>query len=281
MLFDDIAGGRLAAEHLINRGYTRIMHVCSTGNWSGQRYEGMQEAAAQHNDVELWRCPMPDLTPEYLNSIQRPYAIIAVNDHVAPEIMYRVENAGLRIPFDVAMVSFDNDPLYCEATSVPLSSMRINATERGRVAAECLHKLMDGIEIPPEPIHIQPDRVVVRASTDIYAVSHPPTNRALQYIREHLADDDLSIDAIAAHSGIGRRVLEQSFAEHIHQSIANVVTRFRVDRAIELIRQDSLPMAEIASACGFSSHQAMCRSFNRLVERKPTSYRPKDKAAED
>ena len=281
IIFNNEAIGRMAAEHLIEKGFRRLVMVRTTNDHPSKRYLGFAAAAAEHPGTEASLCLVSDLTDDYLTSLPRPYAITLVNDTLAAEVIYRLEDCGLRIPVDVGVLGIDNNPLYCETTPVPLSSIEINADKRGHMAACYLDQMMAGIEVPLDTVSIEPDHVVIRASTDINVIDHQPTAAAVQYIRTQLSDPDLSIADIVKHAGISRRSLENAFKEHLKRSIASEILAQRIDRAINLIRQGQRPLATVAAACGFSSPQALSGSFMRALGRTPSSFRPNRKTGAD
>ena len=276
VLFDDARISQLAFQHLADRGFTRLFMVGRGNDRNYPRYRHFEAAARQYAGVEIGLYSVAELTPDLFDMIPRPFGLALSNDTLATDVMFRLEDHGLRIPLDVAVLGCDNDLLFCETAPVPLSSIDINSARRGTVAAEYLDRMMCGEDVGDEVALIEPNRVVVRASTDIYAVTHQPTERALHHIREHLHLQELTIADIVRASGIARRALESAFKEHLSETIANVLLRHRIDWAIELIRQDDLTMADIARTCGFSSPQAMSRSFKRVLDRSPSAYRPSD-----
>lgn len=84
-----------------------------------------------------------------------PRAMICVNDAVAVGVVHALRHAGLRVPQDVSLVSFDGSAL-AEAADPPLVSLRLPQMEIGRRAAELLLQGGDaaGVELvamPPTP----------------------------------------------------------------------------------------------------------------------------------
>jgi DNA-binding LacI/PurR family transcriptional regulator len=94
---------------------------------------------------------------------ERPSAVFCVNDYEAINVMRLVLAKGLRIPEDLAMVSFDNSP-FAELTPVPLSSVEQDAVAIGIKAAELLlRKIANPFEKDQKVL--LPTRLIARAST--------------------------------------------------------------------------------------------------------------------
>jgi len=171
---DDVEGGRVAAQHLIDIGRTRIaflggpMHIEQVA----QRLEGAQAAVSQHAGVVLSVHPTTALTVlegrrvgeqiAALPAAERPDAIFAANDLLAMGVIQALVMHGtLRIPEDIALVGYD-DIDFTSAAVVPITSVRQPAAEIGATAIELLLGEAEGTT--PKQIEFQP-QLVARAST--------------------------------------------------------------------------------------------------------------------
>jgi DNA-binding LacI/PurR family transcriptional regulator len=172
---DDVQGGRLAGEHLIERGHRRIAFV--GGPMSIQqvadRHRGCSEAIDRA--AKLITVDTPALTVAAgrdaaaeiagLPGGRRPTAVFCANDLLALGVLQELTRRGLHVPRDVAIVGYD-DIEFAGAAAVPLSSVRQPREQLGRTATELL---LDEIEStgPHEHRHVlfQPE-LVVRASSE-------------------------------------------------------------------------------------------------------------------
>lgn len=89
--------------------------------------------------------------------------------------------------------------------------------------------------------------------------------RALRLIDDGALDED-SVDALAAHLGIGPRHLVRLFTRHVGASPIAVAQTRRLHFAVCLLEDTDLPITQIAMASGFGS----CRRFNDAFR---TAYR--------
>ena len=178
---DDNAGGRLAAEHLLSLGHTRLAQLMGPEDiWS---FEGraigfrdtVERAGASSVDVKAAvRLPTIDagvqLAERFLQIPgERPTAIFAHNDSIAIGAIDVLREAGLSCPSDVSIVGFNDVPLT-DKISPPLTTVRLPGYELGRLAAELVLSRIDGNERGANTVMLTPD-LVVRGSTAPVQVS--------------------------------------------------------------------------------------------------------------
>jgi LacI family transcriptional regulator len=174
---DDIAGGRMAVEHLISKRSKRVAFVGGPMEFQqvADRYAGAQEAVvAAGGGVSLERIVSADLTvlagrdvgEEIANraATDRPDGIFCANDLLAVGIMQAfVFHSRVSIPQDIALVGYD-DISFAPAAIVPLTSIRQPEVELGVRAIELLLEEIDGGEHHHQQLTFQPE-LVVRDST--------------------------------------------------------------------------------------------------------------------
>jgi LacI family transcriptional regulator len=144
---DDVAGGRLAAEHLLALGHTDIAFAGNLGTSQvDRRYEGFAEtlAAAGLNartlvtgswgiaDGRTAGARLAELPPA-----ERPTAVMCGNDLIALGLELELARHGIRVPGDISIVGFD-DLSWSEAATVPLTTVRQPREELGRRAVRML-----------------------------------------------------------------------------------------------------------------------------------------------
>ncbi|GAA5049873.1 LacI family transcriptional regulator [Thermocatellispora tengchongensis] len=152
---DDVLGGRIAVEHLLDQGHRRLAFVGGpmTISQVAERHKGAEEAVAEAGGeatLELVEVPSPSFASgrhaadrfAALPAGERPTALFCANDLLALGLMQGLQALGLRIPGDVALIGYD-DIAYAAGAAVPLSSVRQPREELGRVAAELLLEEID------------------------------------------------------------------------------------------------------------------------------------------
>jgi LacI family transcriptional regulator len=175
---DDVQGGELAVEHLLDRGHRRICFV------------GGPQSIPQVADRHLGGARAIErtgLAPDALTSLptsglgfndgrlagerllglpgnRRPTAAFCANDLVALGLLQHLTRARLRVPGDFAIVGYD-DIEYASAAAVPLSSVAQPRYELGRAAAELLlDEAEQGIDHEHRRLVFAPE-LIARASS--------------------------------------------------------------------------------------------------------------------
>lgn len=264
--FDNAAIGEMAGRYFLEKGFKHFACFdCFPGFerviWNFLRYSGFRDSVEVEGNTFL------DITENVLirqlQDAPKPLAILAGNDMVALRLLDGCEEAGVRVPEEVAVVGIDNNPDYCDLASIPLSSVDSNCYGVGQTACQLLDSLIDGATPPTEPVLVPPISVATRQSTDILAVPHLPTAKAVRYIAENYDDAQLDLSAAAKHAGISRRNLEAAFKRHLGYSMFERVERLRLERAMELIKKSDCRGHEIAAICGFSNTDHLSRVLKK------------------
>jgi LacI family transcriptional regulator len=145
---DDEAIGRMATQHLIDRGCRRIAHIAGPALTTGiGRRKGYEEslAAAGLQAPEGYVVEATDdesgyrATRRLLQMNPRPDAIFGYNDPTAAGAMKAILEAGIRIPEEIKVIGVGNVH-YSDLLRVPLSTIDQSSTSIGRQAAEILVK---------------------------------------------------------------------------------------------------------------------------------------------
>jgi LacI family transcriptional regulator, galactose operon repressor len=146
---DDVLGGRLAAEHLLERGHRRIAFIGGHSDLPQvqERHTGVESALRETPGAELTVLSPPELTVAGgreaagrvvgIPATRRPTAAICANDLLALGLLQGMVRHGVRVPDEFAIVGYD-DIEFAAAAAVPLSSVRKPRQELGRRAAELL-----------------------------------------------------------------------------------------------------------------------------------------------
>jgi LacI family transcriptional regulator len=179
---------------------------------------------------------------------------------------------GWRIPDDVSIVAGKNQETLCEQPRPSLTSIEIGYDRIGYAAAELLDRLMRGLEPPTEPIRVPPQGLVVRESTDFFAVDDDVVAAALAYIASH-SHRHIGPDDVARAVGAGTRTLQNYFRKTIKRPIATEIRRVRIERAKRELAQSDRALAAIARDAGFGTIQRLYEVFRRELGMSPGAYR--------
>lgn len=94
----------------------------------------------------------------------------------------------------------------------------------------------------------------------------------IELMEANLAEP-LSLVEIADHVGLSRRQIERLFSQEMGRSPARYYLEIRLDRARHLLMQSSLPVVEVAVACGFVSASHFSKCYRELYARSPQQER--------
>jgi len=173
---DDVAGGRLAVDHLLELGRRRIAFVGgpSAVRQVTDRLEGARRSVVAQTDARLEVIETAALTVQEGRSVgdrilerpadDRPDAIFTANDLVAVGLLQALYMKGaVAVPDDIAIIGYD-DIDFAASSIVPLSSIRQPSTLIGTTAIDILLAEADGASIDPVRVVFQPE-LVAREST--------------------------------------------------------------------------------------------------------------------
>ena len=279
---DDGAIGRLAAEHLIARGYQNFAFVGrGDAHYAKQRLAGFQAVVGEvpvyweefrdwRQYDEYWREPDEDMVG-WLAAQATPLGIFTAHDPTGRHVLEAAAQAGLEVPFAVGVISANDDETVCEMARPALSSIRLPWR---RLAAEVVQmiKAIWANKPPSAAILVPPLEIVARGSSSYEAVGDPLVRRAMQYLVEHISTI-ISVEEWATKVGVSRRVLERRFLTSLGRSPYVMIQHERVERAKNLLTTSDLPVAIIAERCGYQSNERLTVNFRASVGVPPASYR--------
>jgi LacI family transcriptional regulator len=176
LLPDDVQGGNLATEHLLDVGRRRLAYITGPCNREAAtaRHAGMATALAAH-DLDLpdervlygdWREAWGyDAVGQLLARDPEIDAIFCGSDIIARGVLDGLRASGRDIPDEVAVVGFDNWEIIATQARPPLTTIDMNLHDLGRAAAERLLAKVEGAHDADAGIVHLPCSLIVRASS--------------------------------------------------------------------------------------------------------------------
>lgn len=170
---DDRGGGRMAAQHLLDIGRRRIGYVGGRESYAANRdrIDGVRSVLAAAG-LDLVNDPRQTgwdddagwaETIALLDEGVDVDALVCASDTVGRGALDALRSRGVAVPEDVALVSFDNLDLVSATTRPGLTSVDLNLTRLGEVAAQTILALHEGVG-EPGVVHA-PCTLVIRGST--------------------------------------------------------------------------------------------------------------------
>src|SRR5260221_22080 len=170
---DDVGGGRIATQHLIEAGRRRIGFINGPANYEAthRRTEGYRkalEAAGLTFDQELVlsrKCHAKSgyqLTSDLMPMSHPPDALFCASDRLAVGALDALHEMGAVVPDVIALVGFDNRS-FSQYQRPPLTTVGLPLVEMGRLAGmSLLSAILEGKQ--DATLHVVPCRLIQRQS---------------------------------------------------------------------------------------------------------------------
>ncbi len=285
VVVDNEAVGRLAAEHLLEKGLRRLA-CCGPASvfFSLRRMDGFAAAAAEAGiAVERHDGAFPffGFSPRqahaqpvaaWLAALPKPVGLFAPTDNVALSLMRLCRNAGIRVPEDVAVIGVNDDALMAASASTPLSSVILPGDRVGHEAADLLERLMTGEEPPGAAAERRPLGVAARQSTDLLVARDAEAVAAYRWIEAH-AHEPIGAAQVCEQTRIARRSLERRFKSTFDQTLNGAILRVRLGRARDLLATTDLTLPHVAQRAGFGHMGHFHQQFRRAFGVTPQAWR--------
>jgi LacI family transcriptional regulator len=185
IMSDNVHGARLAVRHLRSLGHTRIGTITGLTDTApgADRLLGYQQELADLGlpfevryvlDGDFYAESGYAAMKVLLSLTEPPTAVFAAADLMAVGAIRAIEEAGLRVPEDVAIVGFD-DVQIAPLVNPPLTTVRQDKAAIGAAAAGALVAMIDDpLEQPPALV--LPVELVVRRSCGAQAGGRVPAS---------------------------------------------------------------------------------------------------------
>jgi len=152
VVINNFKAGYEATAHMIDQGCRKIMHIGGSlkRNVYADRYNGFRQAMLDNGlEVNSDSLILSDLSHKagldaagsILNMKQMPDGIFASNDTSAVALMCELKQAGVRIPEDICVVGFNNDPIS-RVVEPNLTTINYPGREMGEIAAATLINIL-------------------------------------------------------------------------------------------------------------------------------------------
>ena len=96
--------------------------------------------------------------------------------------------------------------------------------------------------------------------------------QAMDYIGAHYGEQTISVSTIAQHLGLSESHLSHLFRKETDYTIMNYLTRYRIHKAMELLRDCRLKVYEIAERVGYRDITYFSSTFKKVVGMSPSEF---------
>ena len=287
ILVDHAAAGRIAAEHLMERGLRNFACLRIADDRANQLETDAFESAIRAEGFSCSECTVKTESPEsrsnrmhdreaiqqWIDSWATPIGVFVSVDYPGRLVAQYCLQKQLRIPDEVAIVAGHNQEIICDQPLAPLTSIEIGYERIGYQAASLLDHLMRNEDKAEGLVtYIPPQGIVTRASTDFLAVKDEVVAKAMKYISSNL-HEPITVDDVADAVVTSRTTLERRFREHLNRTVGGEIRRLRLQRACRALASSNQPIQDIALDCGFAGSTQFARSFRSYFGVAPKQYR--------
>jgi len=291
---DFASAGRIRAEHLLARGFRNFAALVSRSNLAHHqegrefhrlaRETGSSCAMARipldpHRNLAAWRKTV-QIIADWMDGWQLPIGVYVGADEMGRYVAQACLARGWRVPQEVALICGMNEEMFSLHPRPSLTSVEMGHVRIGYEAAQLLDRLMDEkatgrrrkANAEPTHIFVPPQALVVRESTDFFAVDSDSVAAALAFISAN-SHKQIGPEDVAQAVPIELRTLQRRFRTYLDRSIAAEIRRVRIERAKRELAQTEQSMKSIARNVGFIEPKQMYQVFRRDVGVTPTQYR--------
>ena len=287
------AAGKIAAEHLVSRGFRRFGYVGFRRTKSSRildrgfrrvvreagsgNYSRILNSTAYCDSHSGWVTFQREIG-EWIDSVRPPIGILAVTDKLARYVIDAARTRGIDVPGEMAVIGLENEEVVCMNPEPSITSIDLGFHQVGRRAAEVLEQMMAGKPAPASGSLLPPVALIPRRSTDAYDVADADVAQALRFISEN-CHRPIRVRDVIAQAALSERSMERRFKDSRGVTIAAELTRMRIERAKRLLAETDLLVKQVSEACGFSDTRRLCEVFARDVGHSPEQFRSQRRAA--
>jgi LacI family transcriptional regulator len=278
--------GKLAAEHLIERGFREFAYF----GLQDVAYSAVRQCAFEARLAEAgFRCVALLMPPTYrakglhwrdqqrrlvkwLGSLPTPTGLLAVTDYRAQQVLDACRQMEVRVPQQVAVVGVDNEEVICAHVRPQLTSVARNNQQEGYHAAAMLDRLIHKRAVEVEEQMIPPLGVVARESTDTVAFKDARLCAAIEYLNRHI-EEPIGVQQLASHAGVSRRWMEYAFRDALGESPYQYIRNRRLKLAQQLLEEEpTVKVYQVARRTGFTSAKQLSMAFGQEFGVSPREY---------
>lgn len=288
---DDRAAGRLAGLHLARTRPRQAICVTSpTGHHYKLRVAGAREAFGEAR-IAFREYALPygesgsfhrrsAFVQEIMDTHAReillgsgvfPLAIVCSDYRIAELMVLTARELNLEVPGQVRVIGIGNPTdRFSFLRQTGISYVPLNWKAVGHKAAAALAGWIESGDRPAERSLIYPGDVVIEESS--LAPTESVVERTQLLIRES-RDYALTVEEIAARLEMSVGTLINRFRRESDQTPKEMLIRWRMEFARELLKHTHEEVAAIAAKCGYADHSTFTTAFKKFSGASPSKWR--------
>lgn len=211
---------------------------------------------------------------EFLQSLPKPCGVLLYADNCAWDVFDACQYAHLSIPEQLALVGIDNDLSICENIHPSLSSVLPDFEHAGFLLGEHILSVLNRTAVRQSIQTYGVRAVVERDSTQDLTCGGLLVNRVDRYLQENFTQK-IALGDLANQFNVSSRLIEIRFKKILNCTITERIDSLRIAKARHMLETTTIPVGEIATACGYGSDRAFRYAFAAATKVSPRSYRQK------
>lgn len=97
-------------------------------------------------------------------------------------------------------------------------------------------------------------------------------SEAVKYMTEHLNEPELSLGDVAKHVSMSSGYLSKRFSDETGKSYQQVLTKLRMEKAVQLLSEKRMLVYEVAEQCGYTNYRSFAKAVANYYGKKPKSF---------
>lgn len=282
---DYFGTGEMAAKFFIQRKFKNFAFYGNKGVvWSRERAHGFK-SEVERNGGDYFYFESENLRggewteshvllDKWLLSLPKPVAIFACDDNFALQVSEICKMNHIKIPQHVSLLGVDNDDLICNLSDPPISSIVLDVEKGGFEAGRLIHQLINKEKTDPFNIIINPTRIELRQSTELYNIEDDYIEKVVKHIVKRF-NKEISIDDLSEIVPLSRRNLEIRFKNEMGTSIYQFILELRINHFSNLLLSTDRSLFDLALESGFNDCKNISRIFKKFKGATPVEFREK------
>lgn len=209
----------------------------------------------------------------WLKHLPKPCGLMLANDSLADTFYPVCQKLGIRIPNDISVIGVDDDELRCPNFQPPLTSIRLDFTQAGWMAAELLDRILQNPHLHPTVRYYHPLGIARRKSTIAQTpLGRQLAERAMKAIEES-SGSCINVARLAKSVKCSRRLLEIRFRETYGMSVLDAIRKQRLEQVCRELRETDKPLSVVVAESGCRSESSFKRYFKSVTGLSMSEYR--------
>lgn len=210
---------------------------------------------------------------EFLKGLHPPAFVWCENDYVARMVCNAATFLGIAVPSQLAVMG-SGDYRVSIHNSPTITTLPRPAVEAGYAAANLLAFWFANECEQPDDVCITPGPVIMRNST-VNSENWEVIRLARQLIEQE-ACSGLTVERICRRINLSKIAFTNRYREMFGNTPGAAISNEKAKRAIRLLRETRLSIADIGADLGFSEQSKFSKFFKRQTGKTPSEYRRSD-----